>query len=323
MKIGDLEERNLIEMIMKCSGVKQKADDCSIYPMDKQSILSTTDSICETTHIPSHATAYEAGRFFGAINLSDIAAMAAIPKLFMSSFNIRANTAVDYIEDFSRGLADILNQYDVENGGGDTKESKENIFAGFCIGLQKNELIRRRSLIEKNQILCLTGPIGRVGAAYESYRNGIDLRESSRRILDVKPRLDVSEEISKSGARFMMDLSDGLFGSLWQMKKDYGLGFRLVESEITLDPKVKEICKITGESVRNVGMNIGGDYELIFTIENSNYGKFSKEMEKKEIEINYIGDVWEGNNMIFDGEKWDNIHEEGWKHFKSGNNQPI
>lgn len=315
MKLGNLGERKIIERIFSSGNISQDPDDCSLIELKDEYLLFTTDSISEKSHIPELATPYEAGRFFGAVNLSDIAAMAGIPRSFMANYNLKKEMEIEYLEEFSRGLAGILNEHGVEYIGGDTKETTENIFVGFCIGKQKKKLVRKRSEIAPDQILCMTGSAGKAGAAYISYKNGIDIRESSRRMLDIKPRLDVAETISKSGAKFMMDLSDGLFGCLSQMKHDYGIGFRIVEHEVKTDSSVENVSKLTGVPVREISMNIGGDYELLFTIENDHFGEFSREMEKNNIEVCYIGNTWKGGNIIFDGERWEEISRNGWEHF--------
>ncbi len=320
MKLENVGERNIINRIFSNGNITQSPDDCSLMDAGDSYLLLTTDSISEKGHIPQYATPFEAGRFFGSINLSDIAAMAGKPETFMASFNLKNELEMDYIEEFSRGLSSVLSEYSVQYIGGDTKESDENIFVGFCVGSQKKNLVRKRSDIDSDQILCLTGPLGKVGAAYVAYNNGIDVRESSRRMLDIKPRLDVAEIISKEGAKFMMDLSDGLFGCISQMKEDYGFGFRVVENEIKMDSDVSKISNITGVSRRDMAMNIGGDYELLFTIENDNFGKFSREMERQNIEVSYIGNTWDGENMIFNGENWEKIKGKGWEHFQKMNN---
>lgn len=315
MKLNKMGERAIIDRIFSTGNISQEPDDCSLMDCGDKYILFTTDSISEKVHIPELATPYEAGRFFGSINLSDVAAMAGIPESFMASYNLKNDMEIEYLSEFSRGLSSLLHEYKVEFVGGDTKEAEENIFVGFCIGRQEKDLVRKRSYIGPDQILCLTGNVGKVGAAYISYKNGIDVRESSRRMLDIKPRLDVAEIISRAGARFMMDLSDGLFGCLSQMKHDYGYGFRIVEHEVRMHGSVDEISKITGMPKRDIAMNIGGDYELLFTIDNDHFGEFSREMETNNIDISYIGNTWNGNNIIFDGERWENIEEKGWEHF--------
>ena len=191
---------------------------------------------------------------------------------------------------------------------------EDNVFTGFCMGEQLKDRIRKRSDIGKEQIVCVTNSIGRVGAAFLNYKHGVDLKNSTE-IVRIEPRIHEAMELSKYGARFMMDISDGLFGSISQMRYDYGIGFRIVQSELPLHQSVFKASERYGISALEIGCNIGGDYELLFTIENDNYGDFSKKMNELGIQVSYIGTTWDGDNMIFDGEMWNNIDKKGWDNF--------
>ncbi|MGP6240005.1 thiamine-phosphate kinase [Cuniculiplasma sp. SKW4] len=309
-------ERDIIRGIMNKGGVKESPDDCSYTRIGDSYILSTTDSITPQNHIPAGVDPFEAGKFFGSINLSDIAAMGGTPLSFMAAFLIGDDMDEDYLEQFSSGLGKILSAYNTEYIGGDTKPGKSTSFAGFCIGTAKEGEITFRNRIGKNQILCMTNELGRVGSAYVNYINGVDVEQNGNEIVDINPRILEGQEIARSGGKFMMDMSDGLFGCLSQMKRDYGYGFRIVESELPFHESVEKTSERYGLSMTEIGCNIGGDYELLFTIQNEDYGKFSKTMEEKGIKVSYIGDVWEGDNLIFDGERWAKIEGKGWEYFK-------
>jgi thiamine-monophosphate kinase len=62
-------------------------------------------------------------------------------------------------------------------------------------------------------------------------------------------------------------------------------------------------------------LSFGGDYEILFTIENENYADFKSAMESEKIHVSYIGDTWKGDNIIFDGRSWSQIVGGGYQHF--------
>ncbi|MCL4350860.1 MAG: thiamine-monophosphate kinase [Candidatus Thermoplasmatota archaeon] len=282
--------------------------------MDGKCLLFTMDSITLDTHIPKGASPFNAGYFFASLNLSDVAAMAGKPTAFMASFVIREDLESSYISEFVKGISSVLSRYGVDYIGGDTKKGSDNVFTGFCMGIQTPELTRRRSDIRPDQVVCVTNSLGRVGAAYTHYTNGVDLDNASE-IIRVEPRINEAISISEAGGKFMMDISDGLFGCISQMKEDYGIGFRLVSNEIPLDPSVYKASERYGLLPLDIGCNIGGDYELLFTIDNENYGDFSAKMKELGISVSYIGTTWSGANMMFDGEMWNEIHGKGWDNF--------
>ena len=310
------DERKIIKNIMKNGNVSEYPDDCSWTVVDEKYIFTTTDSITPETHIPHGVKPYDAGRFFASVNLSDIAAMGAKPLSFMAAFVLGPELDDDYVDDFSKGIRDVLKKYETEYIGGDTKPGKSTSFSGFCLGTGMEERTMFRRRIGEGQIVCVTNKIGRVGASYLDYVNGVNLDESGFNIIDIEPRIREAMSIGENGGMFMMDMSDGLFGCLSQMKNDYGLGFRIVESELPFDASVKIVSERYGISQTEVGCNIGGDYELLFTIENENFSSFSQKMTELGISVSYIGDVWKGDNMIFNGENWLKIEGKGWEHFK-------
>ena len=310
------DERGIIRNIMRTGGVKEMPDDCSFTRIGNRYILSTTDSITPEHHIPDGVRPVEAGSFFASINLSDIAAMGGKPLSFMAAFVLGDEIDEAYLEKFTEGISRTLKKFSTEYIGGDTKPGKSTSFAGFCIGTANASEIMFRNRIRENQILCMTNELGRVGSAYMDYMHGVNIEQNGRAIVDITPRIEEGVEIARNGGKFMMDMSDGLYGCLSQMKQDYGYGFRIVEGELPFYNGIGKVCERYGISRTEAGCNIGGDYELLFTIENKDYGKFSKAMEDRGIRVSYIGDVWKGDNMIFDGESWNRIEGKGWEHFK-------
>lgn len=316
MKLYELGERGLIQRSLSNLMIKQDIDDCATISRGKYFELITTDSINQQTHMPVGASPENMGRFFGAVNLSDIAAMGGIPEYFMAAFNIPSSLDIDFIDKFESGLNEILQRYRVEYLGGDSKESPAISFTGICIGkvLKTNAL--RRSNIKKGQILCVTNTIGKKISAYIAYKSGIRTRENANEIMSIEPRIKEGEIISKNGGRFMMDLSDGLGSSILQMKKNYGLGFRIVRDQIPIHNHLFHVCQIAGIDPYNAILDYGGDYELLFSIDNEGSEETAARLRSNGINFSMIGDVWEGENILFDGERWNPVSSIGYEHFR-------
>ena len=316
MKISDLGERKLIARTYENMNILQEKDDCVYISRGRNYELVTVDSINEKTHIPKGASPENIGKFFGAVNLSDIAAMGGIPQYFLAAFNIPSSIELSFIDNFERGLSSILKQYDVEYLGGDTKENNTVSFSGVCIGTVSKDAILKRSNIRKGQILCVTHELGQKIAAFIAYSNGIRVQENAENMLRITPRVKEATIIAKLGGRFMMDLSDGLGSALSQMKADYGIGFRIVKDQLPIHDALFRISKIVGVDPFQAIFRYGGDYELLFSIDNDNSEETALKLREKGIEFSMIGDVWENENIIFDGERWNPITDFGYEHFR-------
>ena len=295
--------------------MKQERDDCAVVPSGKNYLLYTTDQVSFDTNIPQGAKPEKIGSFLASINLSDIAAMAGIPSGFLTSLSVPPSFEDTFIESMYRGLGRTLAKYDTELLGGDTKESSVFVASGFAIGSQTKTRTCLRKNVKRGQIVGVTNSLGRSAAGYAFYRIGYRKTSGINMLLDVTPRLKEASILNDHGVRFMMDLSDGLFSALWQMKQDYGTGFRIVEDEIPVNPAVEKASRITGASPMDFAASFGGDYELLFTIDNEKYSSFSRDMEGAGVDVSFIGEVWDGDNIIFDGERWNPVKSRGYEHF--------
>ncbi len=316
MKILDMGERKIISRTYENMNITQNKDDCVVIPRGNDYELVTVDSINERTHIPRGVSPAKIGNFFGAVNLSDIAAMGGIPQYFLAAFNIPSSMELGFLDNLERGLDSILREFNVEYLGGDTKESDTMSFSGVCIGTASKEATLKRSNINKGQILCVTHNLGHKIAAFIAYSNGIRIRENAEKMLSIIPRVREGAIIAKCGGKFMMDLSDGLGSALNQMKTDYSFGFRVVKDQIPIHEDLYRIGKIVGIDPYEAIFRYGGDYELLFTIDNNNSEETASILRNKGVEFSMIGDVWENENIIFDGERWNPIAESGYEHFK-------
>ncbi|HLH86347.1 MAG TPA: thiamine-phosphate kinase [Thermoplasmataceae archaeon] len=314
MKLNELGEREIIRRIFRTADIKQKVDDCAILPHGNSYFLYTTDVIRQTTHIPIGATAELIGKFAVNINLSDIAAMGGVPDGFMFALLAPPDAEIEFIEELVSSMSRSLHSFDCELLGGDTKEGSELVIAGVAIGHQLKAKTMTRSRLKKGQIVAHLNRLGRGGAGYLSYVLGINRDQGIKMMLDVKARIREAQIIAEHGGKFMMDLSDGLFASMSQMKSDFGVGFKIVEDEIKMDQKVKAISKASGMEPLDI-IDYGGDYELLFSIDNSNYRDFISAMEAEKIDVHFIGEAWEGDNIMFDGERWIKLKRRGWEHF--------
>lgn len=317
MKLKELGERRIIDDIFKTFNVKQQKDDCAMIDLGDEFLLMSTDIIRETTHIPAGAKPRQIGRFAASINLSDIAAMAGEPVGMLTSYLLDPETDERRFREIVGGISEVLKAHDTELLGGDTKEGNELVISGTAVGRQKKSLTRKRSDIAKGQIIGVTNNLGRAASGYVFYRTGYQKTRGVNMMLDIQPRIKEAQIISEHGGRFMMDLSDGIFSSISQIKADYGVGFKIVEDELPANKDVKKASSLSGASQTEVMCSFGGDYELMFSIDNGNYTDFMTAMESEKISVSFFGEAWEGDNLLYNGSHWSKIKDQGYEHFSA------
>lgn len=315
LKLKDIGERKLIQSIFTEFGLSQPKDDCATLDIGKETYMISTDIIRESTHIPVGAKPRQIGKFAANINLSDIAAMAGVPIGMLTSYLLSPEMDDARFREIVAGINGALKAFDAELLGGDTKEGSETVISGTVLGKQKKSLVRRRSDIAAGQIVGVTNNLGRAASGYLFRKFGYQKSRAIDLILDFTPRIREAQAISKHGGKFMMDLSDGLYSSISQMKDDYGYGFRIVEDELPPDRNVKKASDLSGVSQTDIMSSFGGEYELMFTVDNDNYKSFMESMESENVKVNFIGDVWDGKNIIYNGKNWSDITNRGYEHF--------
>ncbi|MEM0156383.1 MAG: thiamine-phosphate kinase [Thermoplasmataceae archaeon] len=315
-KLKEIGEREIIDRLRKRFRLKTPQDDCAIFEDGDSYWMITTDVMNFKTHIPKGTTPELAGNYFVNSNLSDIAAMAGKPESFMTAYSMNPNTDYEFLEKFETGVIRALKKFDCDFAGGDLKEGEGLTMTGIATGRQKKNLTRKRSDISSDQIIGVTNTLGRSGSGYVFYEHKYRIPSALKMILDIKPRIREAQIISEHGGKFMMDLSDGLASSMRQMKHDYGVGFRIVQEEIPVAAEVKKAVSLSGRPETDFTLGFGGDYELLFSIDNRNYSDFMNAMEAEKLTVSFIGEAWKGDNIVYDGSSWVGLKQHGYEHFR-------
>ena len=136
MRLNELGERKVIRQILN-QNRPWKPDDCYAMENGEEYILISSDIISKESHIPTMQYPELIGRFAANVNLSDIAAMAAIPEGMTVSYVVDGNTEDSFLEAVHRGITEELKRNDADIFGGDTKEGHGFVIGGptQCVGM--------------------------------------------------------------------------------------------------------------------------------------------------------------------------------------------
>jgi thiamine-monophosphate kinase len=227
----------------------------------------TTDMLHDRTDFPAGTTRYTAGwRAVGA-SLSDVAAMGADATAAVAVY---AAPAFDETEltDFLDGASDVCEAVGAEYVGGDLDGHQEFTVATTALGRTDDPV--RRSGASPGDAVCVTGTLGRSGAALRLFERGGGYRgdggrddiERANDLFRFEPRVAAGRAIAEH-ATAMMDSSDGLARSLHQLAEASDCGFA-VESPLPVDDAVDDVAADPEERLE-LGAFFGEDFELVFT----------------------------------------------------------
>ncbi len=292
MKIGRMGERKLIDHIWGLVGGKNEDEDVHFLDNGGKYLLLAMDTINEGFHFERSWNPEQIGKFLVDINLSDIAAKNGIPLELMVSFSFPRDLEETWVSKLVSGMKGEVEKYGLKFSGGDLKEARRISLTGLVIGEVHKGREFRRSGAKPGDYVYISSRIGKQERAIRSYYNGEKGSEGD--ILDITPRLDLRERLSKAGVTSCIDNSDGIYKSLALISRLSGVRI-VIENDVTINSK--------GERERRSLFSLGGDYELIFTSPRRLRG------------FPVVGRVVEGKGLVdIDG----NTHPpEGFDHFRS------
>jgi thiamine-monophosphate kinase len=243
-----MDERAALRRLADRLGV---GDDAAVV----DGLALTTDMLHERTDFPDGVTRYTAGwRAVGA-SLSDLAAMGADA---VAAVAVYGAPEFDWAEiaAFVDGASDVCETVDGAYVGGDLDGHREFTVATTALGRAKAPVFR--SGASPGEAVCVTGTLGRSGAALRLFERGETDRAND--LFRFEPRIPAGRVLAGE-ATAMMDSSDGLARSLHQLAEASDCGFA-VESPLPAADAVAEVADDPDERLELTAF-FGEDFELV------------------------------------------------------------
>jgi thiamine-monophosphate kinase len=333
-ELSELGEFGLIKHLTQSVEISNKevikgiGDDAAVLDNGTDVTVITTDMLVEGVHFdlmfhPLKHLGYKAV----AVNLSDICAMNATPKTILISMALSNRFSLEAIEELYIGIQMACTRYNVDLVGGDTTSSTSGLILSVtATGTAAKEDIVYRNTAKENDVICVTGDLG---GAYM----GLQLLEREKRIFienpkiqpdlsnndyilerQLKPeaRLDIIKKLKEFGVRptSMIDISDGLSSEILHICSQSGTGASLYEAKFPIDPQTYERAREMNLDPTVCALSGGEDYELLFTIQQSDYEKIREHLDVSI--IGHITDAASGVNLITKSDQTVQLTAQGW-----------
>jgi len=339
-EINKLGEFGLIDRVTKGINPVNKesilgvGDDAAIVNQSEgfQTVV-TSDMLLEGVHFDlSYIPLAHLGFKAVAVNVSDIAAMNAVPKQITVNMGLSNRFSVEAVEMLYQGIRAACEHYKVDLIGGDTTSSGSGLVLSItALGQQKESAIVKRSGANISDIICVTGDLG---GAYV----GLNVLEREKQVFltnpDMQPQLEkydyVVQRQLKPDARMdiihelaelefvpssMIDISDGLASELLHLSDSSKLAMAIYEDKLPIDKQTYDTAYEFKLDPTTCALNGGEDYELLFTI---SQGDFEKLKNHRDIHfIGYVREMEHGNVMQSKGGNTVPLQAQGWDHMKS------
>ncbi len=299
-----LDDESIIEGIGDDAAIVSSNSNCEL--------VITTDTMLEERHFSKHAPPFSVGYKLMASNLSDVAAMGAVPR--WATLNLTLDTLDEsWLDQFSKGLHKCADAHNVALIGGDTTK-------GSCLSVSIQliaEVPTGRAMLRSgahgNDKIYVTGVIGNAASALEILRlhNFNHTNLTDRQLSDLympESRINLAIEL-REFANAAIDISDGLLHELELMCTASNTGAILHIDAIPINNELDITKAITS----------GEDYELLFSAPSNCVEKIKNLSIKHNCLINCIGEMTSNKIIeLYHGDKVIPYPEcTGYDHFVS------
>jgi thiamine-monophosphate kinase len=265
-------------------------DDAAVVSLGGSDLVATADLLIDGVHFDTREHAPERiGRKSLAVNLSDLAAMAARPAGALVSLALpRGGAAGCSVDELARrlleGMQPLAEDFGCPIVGGDTNvHSGPLVVSVTAFGTPTSRGVVRRSGARPGDWLMVTGA-GLGGSLAGKH-------------LDFTPRVPEALRLHElADLHAMMDLSDGVSLDLHRMCEASGVGAVVFYAHVIVAEAAMSAATASGRSPIDHALGDGEDFELIFAV-SSEAGRDLLTRPRIECGLNWIGEFVAGSRV--------------------------
>lgn len=274
-------------------------DDAALLQISEGHVLAvSTDMLVSGTHFLPDADPFLLGHKTLAVNLSDMAAMGALPR--WATLAIALPDADEaWLEKFSAGFFALAQQYGVELVGGDTTRGPLNLCVTIMGEVPLGAALLRIGAQAEDEVW-VSGRLGDAALALAHLQGRIVLPENEYAACAPalhQPQPRVALGIALRGlASSAIDISDGLLADLGHILDASQVA---AEIDFSLLPISSELRGHVHQSLgKQCALSGGDDYELCFTAPAARYADILSVGARLELPLTCIGKVVAGRGCI-------------------------
>ncbi|ABM03982.1 thiamine-phosphate kinase [Psychromonas ingrahamii 37] len=282
----NLSEFDLIDSYFKRSTTVQNSgvalgigDDCALLDIPEGYQLAvSTDSLVCGVHFFEDVDPYRLGYKALAVNLSDLAAMGALPKWVSLAITLpngaMVNNNPNWLSEFTRGFFALADKFDVVLVGGDTTKGPLSITVSVK-GIVPRGLALQRNKANLGDLICVSNFIGDGALGLSIKLNELAVTNPQYFVdaLELtEPRVDLGI-LLRGLASSCIDISDGLTQDLIHILKASHCAANIAIESLPLSKTMRKevnLGKLNNDEAVQYALTGGDDYELLFTISENN-----------------------------------------------------
>ncbi|MFV0252676.1 MAG: thiamine-phosphate kinase [Beutenbergiaceae bacterium] len=240
-------------------------DDAALLASPDGQVLVSTDVLVAGRHFrPEWGTATDVGYRAAMQNLADIAAMGGRATGIVVALVLPESTAVDWVLDLARGLAQACHPLGVGVVGGDLSAGTELAIAVTVLGSLDGRAAIRRDGARPGDVLAHAGTLGwaAAGLAASIAGRARDWPAATAAFLRPQPPLSAGPAAAAAGAHALIDISDGLVTDAGRIAAASGVRIDIAAAALA-DPALADIARSLDLSATDWLLAGGEDHGLL------------------------------------------------------------
>jgi thiamine-monophosphate kinase len=260
-------------------------------------IAVCVDTLVADVHFPASAPADAIGHRALAVNLSDIAAMAARPRWCTLTLTM-PQADEGWLDSFTEAFFALAREHGTRLVGGDLSRGPLSVTVQVIGEVGENWL--RRSGARPGDDIYITGTPGDSAAGLAVMRDGTADKSAAHAALVarfLRPVPRVQEGLALAGlASSAIDVSDGLLADLGHICNASGCAAVVDVEQLPLSESLLSVCGT--DAARQHALAGGDDYELCFTASPERAAEIEQALAALSTPVQRIGEIQSGSGVV-------------------------
>ncbi|KUJ75442.1 hypothetical protein AVO42_08960 [Thiomicrospira sp. XS5] len=266
----------------------------------RQQLVVVTDTMVEGVHFPLETAPEDIGWKALAVNLSDLAAMAAKPAFFSLALSLpESKNHQAWLKAFSSGLRDLAEHHQVPLIGGDTTRSDRLTVTVTAHGWVPEGQALLRSGARPGDGLYVSGYIGDGALGLMVVNEALDAEAYAgalQKLNRPEPRVALGALLADL-ASSAIDVSDGLLADIAHLLEASQCGCEL---DVATVPYSQIMQGYLAQNAQAWALPLtgGDDYELCFTVPAEKEALLKERIQPLNLPITEIGRITAGTGVV-------------------------